>query len=158
MNTAFSHALRIVLCPECGEPVNASTTATGARCDECDVSFPLAERRGQEASSALEEPERIRRLAEQDGSPLAPTAVVKELVVDGELPDDRVGDAMALWQATRSDLVEGKGTDEIERRFYFLTRLLYERRIEQEDELGMRAILETAIETSRSGRYRQTFR
>ena len=158
MNTAFSHALRVLLCPTCGQPVNGPTGAGEARCGECGAAFSLGERRAQEASSALEEPERSSKLAEQDGSPLVPTAVVKELVVDGELPEDRVSDAMALWQSTRQQLRDGESSDELERRFYFLTRLLYERRIEKDDALGMRAILETAIEVSASSRYRQTFR
>ena len=158
MNTAFSHALRVLLCPSCGEPVNGPTGAGEARCEACEAVLTLGERRAQEASSALEERERVAKLAEQDGSPLVPTAVVKELVEDGELPEERVADAMALWQATRAEIGDGKGTDDLERRFYFLTRLLYERRIEKDDSRGMRAILETAIETSGSSRYRQTFR
>lgn len=158
MNTAFSHALRVVLCPSCGEPVTGPTSAGEARCGACQTALSLGERRAREASSALEEAERLTRLADQDGARLVPTAVVKELVVDGELPEERVADAMALWQATRAQIGDGEESDDLERRFYFLTRLLYERRIEKEDELGMRAILETAIETSRSSRYRQTFR
>ena len=164
MNTAFSHALRVTICTECGAAVHASGGGGEVSCGVCDTVLDLPPRWEGEAPKEVDELERRTALEAQDGTPLSPSKDVLDLTVAGALTDETADRAMQAWQDTRRALQARDPDDEpgdddpVALRFYFLTRLLYERLLPQEDDLMMRAILESAMEAVGHRRYRQTFR
>jgi hypothetical protein len=164
MNTAFSHALRVTVCASCGAALHVALDGGEVTCDVCAADMVLAARREGLAPKAVDEADRVAALEAQDKGPLKPPKAVAALTVDGALTDDNAPEAMNSWQKTRAELVTQSASlrseerDDLALRFYFLTRLLYERLLPQDDDLQLRGILEAAMEAVGHARYRQTFR
>ena len=157
MNTTFSHALRVLLCPSCSAPLHVSPAGGEVVCDTCQetqVVHPRDERAQPE--TMVDVSEQLAQLAEQDPSPIVLPSVLAELTHDGALVAEKAPLALETWQRVRARLTSGQDADaEID--LYFLTRLLYERLLAQRDDMQLRALIETALETTRDPRYRQVF-
>jgi len=159
MNTAFSHALRVLICPGCGAAVHVPVRAGEAGCEVCEQVLTLTardERVGAELLTKLGEPERLARLRSQDRArtPL-PDALVR-FVKQGLLRPDMASEAMAEWQLSRAASIGGAAG--AEERFYHLTLLLGRHLSGRGDDTRLRALLETAFESLPSPRHRQVVR
>jgi hypothetical protein len=147
MNTAFSHALRVVVCTSCGEAVHGSPAGGEVTCPLCEAAAGL---------SQLGEEERVERLRQQHRRPVELPADLEHLVDGGRLVGERLADALAVWQQRRRELAAGEGSAESP--FYALTLLLHDHMRGQDDDLQLRAVLESALETLPSPPYRQVLR
>jgi hypothetical protein len=156
MNTAYSHALRCIICPSCGDVVHGPLDGGTQRCGLCDEEVPFGARNERQIGSGMTqvtETARLDLLETQDRRPEpAPPAIV-HLIQAGALDETKVLDALKVWQDARAALAAGEG--DAEERFYQLTRLLHRHMTGQDDDLQLRAVLETAIEVTPSPHYRQ---
>jgi hypothetical protein len=158
MNTAFSHALRVTICVSCGAANHASPEGGELCCGVCQDVGQLAPRLDSDAAEhGLSEDERLEKLRAADPGPLPMPADVSALTRGGVLAPDHAADAMAAWQETRRSL-RLEVNEVLETRFYFLTRLLYEHMLAQDDDLQLRGVIETALDTATTRRLRQVFR
>lgn len=86
---------------------------------------------------------------------------VAALTGDGTGPvlrTDAAADAMALWQSTRTTLLQAPSDEVAHVRFFHLTMLLYRHTKIQRDDEQLRALLESALEVTGSHRNAQIFR
>ena len=159
MNTAFSHALRVVICPACGEAVHGSPAGGTVPCPLCEADVHLPPRDEQPLPEGLtrgSESERLERLREQDRSSVELPSDLSHLASARSLVPERLGDALTAWQELRRRLQAGDGA--AEDAFYGLTLLLQRHMTGQDDDLQLRAVLETALEVLASPSYRQVMR
>jgi hypothetical protein len=159
MDTAFSHALRIVVCQSCGGAVHGKAEGGEAKCSVCEEAVELPPR-DETAHSAgptgIDEDARIARLREQDPSTPVLVAAIEPLVQDGELIADRAADAFAEWQLSRAALAGGAAA--AEERFFGITLLLARHMARQGDDLMLRAVLETTLDLLPSPSRQQVIR
>jgi hypothetical protein len=158
VNTAFSHALRVTICASCGAANHAATEGGELVCGVCQDVATLGPRLETDAdATVLAEDQRVAALRAQNPHPLAMPDDVSALTADGVLAQENAEQAVAIWQLARKKL-SSSGNDETETKFYFLTRLLYEHMLAQGDDLRLRGVVESALDTAHSHRYRQVFR
>src|SRR5262249_50734103 len=149
VKTTFSTQVRILLCSNCGAPLEASIAGGQTACRYCSAMNQLAGRddrflAGAQQQAPIPEPERIARLRSQDGRPLLPPASIASLVPNGQLPAWKVQEALAVWQSTRQEL-RGSANYEAAERLLFLTMVLSNHFSEQNDTLRQRAMFESAL-------------
>jgi len=159
MDTAFSHALRVVVCQSCGGAVHGVAAGGEARCSVCDATTELPAR--DEAPlgaglSRLDEDERLTRLAAQDPTPPSLPPAVEPLARDGVLIAARAAEAFDEWQLSRVALKGGAAA--AEERFFTITLLLAPHMAQQGDDLMLRAVLETALDLLPSPSAKQVVR
>ncbi len=161
--TLFSHSFRMLICGNCGAPLEVPTEGGHVTCSYCRVASQYSgrdERADLEAVRAkqpLNEAARYQRLREQDGKPLMPPPALVRYMVNGALAPQLAPQAMAEWQQTRIEVQRGApfGTHE---RLHFLTLFLYGHMSRQNEEQRCRAMLETALEVLTSARHKQELR
>ncbi|RLB59870.1 MAG: hypothetical protein DRI90_14905 [Deltaproteobacteria bacterium] len=159
MDTAFSHALRIVVCQSCGGAVHGAAEGGKATCSVCEEAVELPPRDEAEHGAGLpviDEAQRLARLREQDPSAPALAPAIEPLVHGGELIADRAADAFTEWQLSRAALAGGAAV--AEDRFYGTTLLLARHMARQGDDLMLRAVLETALDVLPSPSRKQVIR
>jgi hypothetical protein len=159
MNTAFSHVLRVVVCPACGEAVHGSPAGGRVRCPLCEEEVEVTARDEQPLPAGLtrgSESERIERLQAQDRKSVELPQELAALTKDGSLVPERLAEALAAWQTLRAALSVGEGA--VEDAFYSLTLLLHRHMSGQDDDLQLRAVLETALDVLARPSYRQVLR
>ncbi|MCA9618352.1 MAG: hypothetical protein KC731_05005 [Myxococcales bacterium] len=161
--TAYSHQLRILLCPNCGAPLQAPTAGGQTPCPYCHVATQTAVRdesaelaRAQ-ASRPDQEPARFERLRAQDGKPLMPPPSLQHFAVGGRLPESMVPQAVQEWQRARQEVQAGAPYPSQER-LYFLTLMLQDYYATANDDQRRRAVVETALELLPAARHKQVLR
>ncbi|MBI4951838.1 MAG: hypothetical protein HY908_07370 [Myxococcales bacterium] len=159
--TAFSHSVRMLLCGRCGAPLDAPPAGGDATCPYCHTRQQLRQRdESRERAAARQvmgEPERFERLRSQDGKPLIPPQSLMPYLAGGALAPAYAPQALAEWQQARLELASGAPYP-TEERFYFLTLLVSQHFMEQQDELRQRGMLETALELVTAPRHKQVLR
>lgn len=159
MDTTFSHERRVLLCQQCGAPLEAIAAGGNVQCRYCGTYSALGVRDERPlfavgAQSALPEPERLARLRAQDGRPLLPPHSLLPLLPNGVLEAWKVNEAVAVWQSTRAQLRSQPDFDAAER-LLFLTMVLAQYFFEQGDRVRQRALFESALESFGLPRHRQ---
>jgi hypothetical protein len=161
--TQYTADIRILLCDNCGAPLEAPLSGGAIPCGYCRVPNVVAVRDerptlGMPAAPApIDEQERLRRLRAQDGRPMIPPLSLLPLMSGGSLDPSRVQEAFMLYQATRKEVKATSSPDAAER-LYFLTILLSNYLGQQGDEARRRALLETALDTLYLPRHKQVIR
>lgn len=162
MKTIFSHDVRVVMCKNCGAPIEVSTAGGSAPCSYCGAQMQLIQRKDEPvepaaAAQQMSEAQRLVMLQQQDGKPMVPPASIQSLLQGGQLPAWKVQEAVAVWQATRQELESSSNYDAAER-LLFLTMILSNHFSEQESRLHQRAMYESALEVFTLPRHRQMMR
>lgn len=106
----------------------------------------------------LPEHERIARLRMQDGKPLLPPPSLLHLMPGGQLPEWKVEEAVAVWNATRQELRAQPGSYEAAERLVFLSMVLAQHFQLKGDRLRQRSLLEGALDVVQLPRHRQILR
>ncbi|MGB1015524.1 MAG: hypothetical protein ACPG4T_15415, partial [Nannocystaceae bacterium] len=149
--TAFDQTLRVLTCESCGAPVTGAVTGGRARCDYCNAINMLPardDRADKEAAShspTMSEGERFQRLRSGDGQSLEPPTSLKRFVRDGALAPEVEDEAVQAWKAACAEVEKGASFGASERLFY-LTVLLYGLWSTKDDDLGIRALIETGLQ------------
>lgn len=159
--THYSHDLRILLCKNCGAPVEATAAGGEVTCGYCQATHVLARRDESAdlqaaAAARAEEPsesERFAALRTQDRSPSPVPDAVAALLENGRLPARNVAAARAQWQEARAALAPGAPFG-VEERLFHLTLAIAPHTQAQEQ----RALFETAIEQVGDRRHRHVLR
>lgn len=159
--TIFSRELRLLLCPQCGAPIEGSIGGGATTCRYCNAGLQLAPRDETRdvAIAAIEpqisEADRFQRLREQDGKPMMPPASLQHLLVNGGLSFELVPQALGEFQRARHEVVTGTASFGSVERLYFVTLMLYGALSRQKKEAEVRALLETARDLLTEPRHRQ---
>lgn len=159
MDTTFSHELRILLCEQCGAPLEVGLGGGQVQCRYCGAAHAAVGRDERPvvvaaAKAQIPEHERIARLRAQDGRPLLPPASLLSLMPGGDLPSWKVNEAIAVWQQSRRE-ARGTGNFEAAERLLFLTMALSNHFSEAGDFRRQRALFESALEAFTLPRHRQ---
>ena len=154
MDSTFSHERRVLLCEQCGAPLEAVAAGGNVQCRYCGTYSALAARDERpllphNAQSALAEPERLARLRAQDDRPLLPPPSLLPFIPHGVLEPWKVNEAVAVWQSTRQQLRSQPGFEAAER-LLFLTIALAQYFFEQADRVRQRALFESAPDVFKS--------
>ena len=162
MKTIFSHDVRVVMCKNCGAPIEASAAGGAVACSYCGASNQLVSRKEEPvepmaAAQQINEAQRLIMLQQQDGKPMLPPPSIQPLLQGGQLPAWKVQEAVAVWQATRKEL-ETASNYEAAERLLFLTMILSNHFSEQDNRLHQRAMYESALEVFTLPRHRQMMR
>jgi len=162
--TMFSREMRLLLCPQCGAPIEGAIAGGTFTCAYCRATAVLAPRdESREVAHAAAQPtmseaERFQRLREQDHQPMLPPPAIHYLFANAtsspELLPERAPQALAELQRARHELAGG-GSFGAAERLYFLTATLYERLSVQKKDPEVRALLETARDVLSDPRHRQ---
>ena len=158
----FSPDARVLLCPQCGAPIDAKPEGGVFTCKYCNVRVMLGSRPAGAIPSAAKpevssESHRLDMLRAQEGRPQMAPPDIRYLIHDGELAPDQFNQALQEWQKTRTQLVT-EATPAAAERLYFLTSLLQQYYWKQKDNTRLRAVLETASELLTDPRHVQDVR
>jgi hypothetical protein len=158
--TIFSRQLRLLLCPQCGAPIEGGIGGGGTSCRYCHASVFLQPRdesrdlAGARAQPVMSEAERFQRLRAQDHQPLVPPSSIQPLMVGGRLPAQNLGMAFGELQRARQEVAAG-GSFGAAERLFFLAMMIYGALAEQAKDAEIRAVLETARDLLPDPRHRQ---
>ncbi len=161
--SVFNPQLRVLLCPQCGAPVEVSPVGGASPCRFCGAQAQIA---GRDESldqvlrpqrQALPEGERLARLRQQAGKPLIPPGNILHLFDAGAIPPWRLNEAVGVWQAARTES-QTTGHPDAGETVYFLAMALSSLFGEQKDVARQRAVLESSLEALRLPRHRQALR
>lgn len=159
--TLFSRELRLLLCPQCGAPIEGAIAGGSVTCRYCNANAVVAPRdeSRDKAIAAVQSPvseaERFQRLREQDHKPMLPPPALQHLVVNGSLPPELVPQALSEFQRARQEVTSGAGSFGATERLYFSTLLLYGTLSRQRKDAEVRGLLETARDALTDPRHRQ---
>src|SRR5690242_18221907 len=103
MNSTFSYQLRILLCTNCGAPIEMPRAGGQAACRYCNAVNQRAMRDERPLftpgpQAFLREDERIARLRAQEGKPLLPPPILAPVIANGELAPGKEQEAFSVWQ------------------------------------------------------------
>lgn len=152
MNTAFSHALRVHLCSSCGGAVHASTRGGEVTCRACSTKLQLAPRDDRPLLGPERADMNAWRAELEEQRPLRdePPVDVVAAVAGGGLSDA----ALQMWQRLRAQ-VSGQRDEGAERRLFHLTVLMAQRMEARDEELRLRALIETTLDTLPEAKHQQ---
>jgi DNA-directed RNA polymerase subunit RPC12/RpoP len=159
--TLFSRELRLLLCPQCGAPIEGTIAGGSVACRYCRATAIVAPRDESRdmaiaaVQSPVSEAERFQRLREQDHKPLLPPPALQHLVVNGTMPPELVPQALGEFQRARQEMASGNASFGATERLYFVTLLLYGALSRQGKDAEVRALLETARDLLSDPRHRQ---
>ena len=148
--SAYTTQLRLLLCSNCGAPIDVPSNGGSIACKYCSAQSQLAARAALPAfapiqASGIPEEERVRRLRMQDNRPLLPPQGIAHLFgPGGEIPPWREQEVFAAWQAARKRTAT-QAIDAAEELF-FLTEALGNQFVQTKDWTRHRAMLESALE------------
>ena len=162
METIFRYDARILMCQNCGAPMEVSTAGGVGQCAYCSAQYQLVSRREEQVEPAaaarqLDEGQRLIMLRQQDGTPMVPPQGVQSLLQNGELPEWKIQEAIAIWQNTRRQL-ESTNDFQAAESLLFLTILLSNHFANKQERLQQRAMFESALEVFTLPRHRQMMR
>jgi hypothetical protein len=126
----FSRELRLLLCPQCGAPIEAAIAGGVVACNYCRASLMLPARDESHdvaraaAPPPMGEAERFQRLREQDHTPLVPPPAIQHLCINGHLALHLFQQARVEFKRARQEVAAGSSFGAAER-LYFLTLALY---------------------------------
>jgi hypothetical protein len=158
---SFSHEVRVLLCAACGAPLDASLEGGSTPCRYCNA-INLLERRNEDGdiaeaeqarAAALDESERIERLRQQDGQPMALPPGLQPFLCGRGLAPERAAAAVEDWSTTRKMLEQTQEFTASERLFHLT--LLVAPTLEPN---RRRAMIENAVELLPDRRHRQVLR
>lgn len=158
----FEFDSRVLMCGNCGGPLQTGHTGGNVTCDYCGTLSVFTPRREDPvepvaAVSNMSEEERIALLNRQDGSPPAIPAAVSQLLSRGRLAPWKESEALAMWRTTCGELARGSDFSSAEL-LYFLTIVLSNHYSVKNDPLRQRALFESALEVLTLPRHRQVIR
>lgn len=159
--TIYSHDLRLVVCGQCGAPIEAELSGGTVRCDYCGAQSQLARRdesadraeAEQARADATSESERLERLWAQEKHPFAIPASLARYLSGSELAPEQQRAALDEWLTTHKRVAAGTAFAESERLFH-LTLLLSPKL----EDRHARALQESAVEVLPDKRHRQVLR
>jgi DNA-directed RNA polymerase subunit RPC12/RpoP len=159
--TLFRYDVRILLCEQCGAPLDAAQEGGHIACRYCRAQNQIGRRNTTMVGAAtagrprMPEPERLMRLRAQDGRPMAPPPGVEHLFgPSGTIEPWKMQEALTVWQQTRSE-VRATGSPAAAERLHFLTVVLAAMVGMQGDAHRQRALLESALDVAALPRHRQ---
>jgi hypothetical protein len=160
-NTMFSPAVHVVLCQNCGAPIDAAIQGGMLPCRYCGAQNLVCARNEalvtEPRGAPIPEYERLARLRAQDGRPLLPPQSLLALMPDGDIPAWKIQEALAVWQSTRREL-QATNNFEAAERLLFLSMALSNKFSEQNDLARQRAMFESALDVFTLPRHRQIMR
>ncbi len=147
MKSDFTYEIRVLMCTQCGGPLETDTGGGNFKCDYCGVINQIMPRQieTQVESETISEKDRLTRLWAQDGKPLPPPDSIKGLIINGEIPASKVDEAIGVFNSTRKEVASSSDYAAGERLTY-LTLVLYNYYVKTNDKKRQRAILESAVE------------
>jgi len=158
MKTDFGFEIRVLMCHQCGAPLEAATSGGSFRCEYCGVINHIVPRQTEAqlkpSTAQLGEAARMGRLWAQDGKPISPPASVSRLLVNGELRARKVKKAIDIFNSTRKE-VESSSDHAASERLTFLTLVLYNHYVKENDKMRQRALLESAVEAFKLPHHKQ---
>lgn len=156
MHSDFSHEIRVLMCLQCGAPLDAETGGCRIKCDYCGVVNEIMPRQPetQLQHAAISEEERMHRLWAQNGKSIPPPDAVKKLLSGGFLKKKKLEEAIKLFNSTRQELEAGDNFAASERLTH-LVLVLYNYYVQAKDTKRQRAILESAVEALRLPHHKQ---
>jgi LSD1 subclass zinc finger protein len=160
MNTTFSYGVRMLMCNNCGAPLQVAPTGGQIQCNYCQAVNQVGGRDERSTfamapHAQMSEPERLVRLRSQDGKPLMPPASIASLFgPGGQIPAWKLQEVLAVWQSTRNELRQ-TGSYDAGERLLFLSMALSNVFAEQQDHVRQRALFESAYEVFNLPRHRQ---
>jgi hypothetical protein len=159
--TLFSRESRLLLCHNCGAPLDVDVQGGDVRCQYCgtitrfarrDEQQDAAERHAAE-TTRLTESQRLELLRAQDHRRLGVPQSIAVLLRAGQIPPEGARAALTAWLASLQGVQAGATLVEPGRLFYLT--LLVAPTLEPRHE---RALLENAAEALSDKRYRQILR
>ncbi len=158
--SAYTTQVRLLLCSNCGAPIDVAVGGGVVACRFCGANNQLAARTELPAfagftRTAMSEPERLARLRMQDDRPLLPPQSVAHLFgPGGEIPPWKEQEVFAAWQSARKRSAAGAldGAEEL----FFLTEALGNKFVAASDWTRHRAMLESALEALSLPRHRSS--
>lgn len=162
MGKEFSFDARVLMCQNCGAPLETGFTGGEVTCGYCGTVNVFTPRKEEpiEPNSVMlpiEESERMALLRRQDGSQPSIPPSISQLLAGGKLAPWKEGEALAMWRTTCSELAGATDFSSAEL-LYFLTMILSNHYSEKNDTLRQRALYESALEVLALPRHRQLIR
>jgi hypothetical protein len=156
--TTFSTQARVLMCQNCGAPIEAANASGRSDCTFCTAQNQIVGRNQTLVAPVravpLSEEERIARLRAQCGQPwLIPPSLVA-LQEDSVIPAWKMDEALAVWKQTRAEVDTTHSPDAAER-LIFLCLLLAQTYKKQNDLARWRAAYESTLDTITLPRHRQ---
>jgi hypothetical protein len=159
----FNADVRVLLCPQCGAPLEVAAMGGTIPCRFCGAQAQVAVRDDsldqvlRPARQQLSEGERLSRLRAQASKPLVPPASIRHLFDQGAIPAWKLNEAITMWQSARQ-ASQASGQLDAAEVVYFLAMALSSLFGEQKDTVRQRALLESSLEALRLPRHRQALR
>lgn len=159
--TLFRYDVRILMCEQCGAPLDAAQEGGRVACRYCRATNQIGRRNTTMVGAAtanrprIPEPERLMRLRAQDGRPMVPPPGVAHLFgSNGMIEPWKMQEALTVWQQTRAE-VRATGSPAAAERLHFLTIVLSSMLGTQGEAHRQRALLESALDVAVLPRHRQ---
>lgn len=164
MSSAYATDVRILTCPQCGAPVQASTAGGRVACNYCRATLDVAPRNdstvGRVVGPAPTEAERWQGLWAQVQTPRdharAMPPEMQQLFRAGPLSAERIPSALAIWRSYCQRASAGDA--EASQHAVTLTGALSGYFVDQNDRVRQRALLESTLEALPSPPHKQVIR
>ena len=162
MDHQFSFEVRVLMCSNCGAPLQTGFAGGTVACSYCGTVNVFTPRREEPvepmaAAREIDEEQRMALLRRQDGIQPEVPAGIKQLLSGGVLAPWKEGEALAMWKTTCGELGAGSDFSSAEL-LYFLTIILSNHFSGKEAGLKQRALYESALEVLTLPRHRQLIR
>jgi|GEM_PF-598219 len=162
MDHQFCFDIRVLMCSNCGAPLQtafAGGTVTCGYCGTINVFTPRREEPVEPMAAAMEidEEQRMALLQRQDGIQPEVPAGIRQLLSGGVLAPWKEGEALAMWKTTCGELGAGSDFSSAEL-LYFLTIILSNHFSGKDANFKQRALYESALEVLTLPRHRQLIR
>ncbi|MCO4745946.1 MAG: hypothetical protein KC912_14220 [Proteobacteria bacterium] len=157
MSTDFDHHIRVLMCSQCGAPLDADVSGGMVTCGYCGVEHQIRPREpaNSKAKSAVDEELRIQRLWAQEGRALPAPDQVARLLRRGQLTKASANTAIKLYNRTRAEL-EASSEHEASYLLTHVTLVLYNYfALVLKDPKRQRGLLESAVEAKLLPHHRQ---
>jgi len=145
----------VLLCRQCGAPLDAPANATAIKCGYCGVTTIIEHERKevkpeQAAHSAeVTEEKRLADLKTQDGRVIMPPLPILGMMKAGGLNPEKLSEAESLWKTMRQVLEAGPD-EKAEKELFFLVLIIGQYYRIAHDYLRSRAYYETALQLVRN--------
>jgi len=162
MANSFSFNARVLMCQNCGAPLQSGFTGGEVACGYCGtINIFTPRKEDPEEPDAvireMDENDRLSLLRRQDGSQPNVPPVVDQLLSKGKLAPWKEQEAFSMWRTTCSELARESDFTKAEL-LYFLTVLISNYFSERNESLKQRAMYENALEVLTLPRHRQILR
>ena len=162
MKEKFDFQARVLMCSNCGGPLETGFAGGTVKCDYCGTVNVFEPRKESpveplEVAGEIDEDERMELLRRQDGAQTEIPQALQPLLSDGVLAPWKVEEAMTMWQATCRSL-SARDDYTASELLYYLTIILSNHFSGENDALRERAMYESALEVMTLPRHRQIMR